>query len=149
MDPEIEELLALFRRDLGELRREVLAFEQDERLFKAPPGVPNPVGSLALHLAGNLQHHVGATLGETGYVRDRPAEFSRRCSAAEILAEIDAALADIESILPELTAARLSSPFPVEIEGRMIPTRIFLWRLAVHLAYHLGQAVTVRRALGT
>lgn len=149
MDPEIEELLSLFRRDLGELRREILTFEQGERLFQTPAGVQNSVGTLGLHLAGNLQHHIGATLGETGYVRDRPAEFSRRCSAAEILAELDAALADIESILPGLTPAQLFSPFPVEIEGRTIPTRIFLWRLAVHLAYHLGQAVTVRRALDT
>ena len=87
MDPEIEELLSLFRRDLGELRREILAVEQGERLFQTPAGIQNSLGTLGLHLAGNLQHHIGATLGETGYVRDRPAEFSRRCSAAEIMAD--------------------------------------------------------------
>lgn len=147
MDPELEELLSLFRRDLGELRHEVLALDQDERLFKVPAGIPNSVGTIALHLAGNLLHYFGATLGGTGYVRDRDGEFTRRCSASEILADLDGALADVETILPNLSQDQLAGPFPVEIEGRSIPVRIFLWRLAVHLAYHLGQAVTVRKAL--
>lgn len=146
MDPELEELLSLLRRDLGELRREILA-SPEERLFTAPAGVPNSIGTVALHLAGNLRHYVGAVLGGTGYVREREEEFSRRCDAREILAELDSALADVEAVLPNLSPAQLSNPFPLEIEGRSIPVRIFLWRLAVHLAYHLGQAVTVRRAI--
>lgn len=146
MDPELEELLSLLRRDLGELRREILACPE-ERLFTAPAGVPNSIGTVALHLAGNLQHFVGAVLGDTGYVRDREREFTRRCDVREILAELDSALQDVEAVLPNLSPAQLASPFPLEIEGRSIRTRIFLWRLAVHLAYHLGQTVTVRRAL--
>lgn len=147
MDPELEELLSLFRRHLGELRLEVQSLAQAGLLFKAAPGSANSVGTLALHLGGNLQHHLGAVLGNTGYVRDREAEFTRRGSEAEVLAELDAALADVETVLPSLTREELSAPFPVAIEGRSMPTRIFLWRLAVHLAYHLGQAVTVRKTL--
>ena len=148
MDPELEELLTLFRRDLHALRNEILASPK-ERLFTVPAGVPNSIGTVALHLAGNLQHFVGAVLGETGYVRDREREFSHRCDVREILAELDSALADVEAVLPRLSPDQLSSPFPVDIDGRSIATRIFLWRLAVHLAYHLGQTVTVRRVLAS
>ena len=58
-------------RELDTLRREVEAYPDDESVWGLPPGAPNSAGTLTLHLAGNLQHYVGALLGGTGYVRDR------------------------------------------------------------------------------
>src|SRR5260370_35742116 len=47
-----------------------------EQEFWAKPVEPgNSVGHLAQHLAGNLNHFVGAQLGQTRYVRDREREF--------------------------------------------------------------------------
>ena len=114
-----------------------------------PKAAPEAASEVGLRLVLALDALRGGAPDGAAAQLDAWDEPGERCLVlgAEILAEIDAALADIESILPGLTPAQLASPFPVEIEGRTIPTRIFLWRLAVHLAYHLGQAVTVRRAL--
>ncbi len=65
-------------RDLRALRREIEAYPEERDLWRVQPGITNPGGTLALHLAGNLQYFVGAVLGGTWYVRDRDAEFSRR-----------------------------------------------------------------------
>ena len=45
-------------------------FPDDETVWRTLPGVPNSAGNLALHVAGNLQHFVGAVLGGSAYVRD-------------------------------------------------------------------------------
>ena len=80
---------ALFQRELRALRREIEAYPDERQLWETPGGVANSAGNLALHVCGNLQHFIGARLGDTGYVRDRDAEFARRgVSRSEILAEI-------------------------------------------------------------
>jgi hypothetical protein len=73
-----EQLRAVMVRDLRAAAREVEAYGSDAALWRAVPGVSNSGGMLALHLAGNLRHFIGAVLGGTGYVRDREAEFARR-----------------------------------------------------------------------
>ena len=85
-------MAAIFERDLRALRREVEAYPDERDLWAQVPGVSNVAGTLVLHLAGNLQYYIGAVLGGSGYVRDRPAEFARRDVArSELLREIEAA----------------------------------------------------------
>ena len=69
---------AVLRRDLAAVRRSVEAYPDDESLWAERSGFPNSGGTLALHVAGNIRHFVGAVLGGSGYLRDRDAEFSRR-----------------------------------------------------------------------
>src|SRR2546428_10628478 len=84
---------AILRRDLGALRREIEAYADERDIWRVAPGISNCAGTLALHLAGNIQLFVGAVLGGTGYVRDRDAEFARRdVPRAELLRESDAPL---------------------------------------------------------
>jgi len=86
------DLAALLDRDLRALRRELEAYPDERQIWQQVPGLPNTAGTLALHLAGNLQHYIGAQFGGTGYVRDRDAEFARRgVSRAELVAEIERA----------------------------------------------------------
>ena len=68
----------ILARELDGMAREIQAFPDDESVWQTAPGVTNAAGNLALHLAGNVQHFIGALLGRTGYVRDREAEFGRR-----------------------------------------------------------------------
>ena len=78
----------ILERDLATLRREIEAYADEADLWREVPGIANVGGTLVLHLAGNIQHYFGARLGNTGYVRDRPAEFSRRnVSRAELVRE--------------------------------------------------------------
>jgi uncharacterized damage-inducible protein DinB len=133
-------------RDLRALRREVEAFPDERDLWRVPPGVANSAGTLALHLAGNIQHYVGTVLGKTGYVRDRAAEFARRdVPRAEILTQIDAAIAAVETGLAKLTDAMLAADYPEPVAGHTVMTSEWLVHLAVHVGYHLGQVDYHRR----
>ena len=148
MTPLAADLLVLFRRDLAAFEREVALFPDDEALWRTRPGLANSAGNLALHVAGNLRHFVGAVLGGTGYVRDREAEFGRRSGRrTEVMAELRAALADLEAVLPGLSEAALAAPFPAAVAGVQPPAGRFLIHLATHLAFHLGQAGYLRRTL--
>ena len=148
MTPLAADLLVLFRRDLAAFEREVALFPDDEALWRTRPGLANGAGNLALHVAGNLRHFVGAVLGGTGYVRDREAEFGRREGPrTEVAAEVGAALADLEAVLPTLSEATLAAPFPAAVAGVQPPAGRFLIHLATHLAFHLGQAGYLRRTL--
>src|SRR2546421_5404024 len=87
-------IAAIMSRDLRALRREIEAYGDERDLWRVAPGISNCAGTLALHLAGNIQFFVGAVLAGTGYVRDRDAEFARRDGPrAELLRGIDAAVA--------------------------------------------------------
>ncbi|MEJ7809560.1 MAG: DinB family protein [Gemmatimonadaceae bacterium] len=135
-------------RDLGAVRRSVEAYPDDASPWAEREGLPNAGGTLVLHLAGNLRHYVGAVLGGSGYVRDRPAEFARRgVSRAEMVAELDAARDAVERGLAALADDALVAPYPERIAGRTVATGDFLVHLAVHLAYHLGQLDYHRRVV--
>lgn len=133
-------------RDLRALAREVSAYPDDATVWRELPGVSNAGGTLALHLAGNVRHFVGTVLGGSRFVRDRDAEFSRRgVTRAEIVREIDAAIADADRVLATLTPQRLAEEYPIEVGGRRLETARFLQHLSAHLAYHLGQLDYHRR----
>jgi len=137
----------LIRRELAAVRREIEAYPDDDSLWRAVPGMPNAGGTLALHIAGNLQHFLGAILGKDGYVRDRDAEFARRdVSRAELLNGIDAALASVDKTVKKLKDADLAAPYPEPIAKRKVNTGVFLAHLPTHLSYHLGQLDYHRRA---
>ena len=137
---------AILDRDLRALRREVEAYPDDPSLWQSVPGVSNVAGTLALHLAGNIQHYFGARLGGTGYVRDRAAEFVRRdVPRSELLVEIEAARAAVRSAAARLTESQLRAEFPEAIAGMKIETGEYLIHLTTHFAYHLGQLDYHRR----
>ncbi len=134
------------RRELRSLRLELEAYPDEELIWTLPPGLPNSAGTLALHLAGNLRHYVGALLGSTGYIRNRDEEFAARdVPRAVLLDQIAAAEAAVESTLPHLSEAQMSQPFPEPIREHHLETGELLVQLAVHLAYHLGQVSYHRR----
>ena len=139
-------LSALMIRELRAMRREIEAYPDDVALWAVRPGIENPGGTLAIHCAGNLQHYVGAVLGGSDYVRDRPGEFAQReLPRLVVLAELDRAADVVERTLAALPATVLEMPFPETVAGQTVRTDSFLAHLAVHLAYHLGQLDYHRR----
>lgn len=136
-------------RDLRAVQRELTAYEREADIWKRTETIPNAAGTLALHLAGNVRHYVGAVLGGTAYVRNRDAEFSRRdVPRRELLDALDAAVADVESVMPRLTAAQMAATFPQPVAGRRCATEDMLIHLATHLTFHLGQIDYHRRLVG-
>lgn len=139
---------SVLARDLRAVAREVDAYPDDDALWRAAPGVSNPAGTLALHLAGNLEHFIGAVLGGTGYVRDREAEFTARgLTRAELRRRLTAAAESVDATLAQLSPERWEAEYPVPVAGRKLDTAAFLLHLATHLAYHLGQMDYHRRML--
>lgn len=133
-------------RDLDALAAELAAYPNDAAVWANPAGAPNSAGTLTLHLVGNLRHFIGATLGSSGYVRDRDSEFAGKyVPRAEMTALIAAARAEVETALAGLDPARLGEPFPLTVGGGTMPTGRFLVHLAGHFTYHLGQLDYHRR----
>jgi uncharacterized damage-inducible protein DinB len=141
-------IAAILDRDLQALRREVEAYPDERSLWQAVPGVINTTGTLVLHLAGNIQHYLGARLGGTGYVRDRAAEFARRdVPRAELLREIAAARSAVRASLANLSDGELAADYPEAIAGVRLATGEYLVHLTTHFAYHLGQVDYHRRVV--
>jgi hypothetical protein len=141
---------AIWQRELAAVRRSIEAYPDDVSLWAERPGLPNAGGTLVLHIAGNLQHFLGAVLGGSGYRRNREAEFTRRgVPRAVLLAEIAAAAAAIDRGLAPLadTDEALVQPYPERIAGRVVATGDYIVHLAAHLAYHLGQLDYHRRVV--
>ena len=142
----IEAVAAILDRDLEALAREVAAYPDDDALWQLPEGLVNSAGTLVLHLTGNIQHFLGARLGETGYVRDRPAEFSSRgVPRPALLRQIEAARAAVRAAADKVTEDALEKDYPEVVVGMRVATGEYLIHLVSHFAYHLGQVDYHRR----
>ena len=118
--------------------RQVAESLTEEQLWRKPLEPSNSVGHLILHLTGNLNHFVGACLGNTGYVREREREFTEGNvpSKAALLAGLDAAVATFRRVVSGLTPEQLAAPHPDERFGLVLNA---LTRLLTHFALHRGQ----------
>lgn len=148
----IDALCRCLCRDLDTLAAELRAYPDDASVWALPAGAPNSAGTLTLHLAGNLRHFIGASLGRTGYVRQRELEFSTRdVPRSDLLALIAITRREVEATLATLDTAVLDAPYALPLpptspdHGKVVPTGRFLVHLATHLAYHLGQVDFHRR----
>jgi len=149
MNLATESLLALFTRDLNKLADEIKQYPSEESMWRVEDGITNSGGNLCLHLCGNLQHFVGTILGNTGYVRNREAEFSEKNIARQsLLEEIERTKQAIANTLPALQHDQLHSNYPVDVFGKPMTTIYFLLHLSAHLGYHLGQVNYHRRLVG-
>jgi hypothetical protein len=136
----------LLVRELEAFAREIEMFPTDDAVWRTVPGITNSAGNLALHVCGNLKHFVGAVLGNSGYIRDRDAEFSRTDgNRSLILREIRETIDVVSRVLPELSEATLEGAYPQRVAGVEVPCGRWLMHLCAHLAFHLGQAGYLRR----
>ncbi len=142
----LDSLRHIFERDLQVLYEEVEA-TPDDTLWRTPNGIPNSVGTLAVHLCGNLEHFIGHLLGGSGYQRDRAAEFSGTpLPKSEVLSRITACAVAVDRTLSALPPNTLDDPMPEpppHHAGRS--KRFFLLQLSCHLSRHMGQLNVLRR----
>jgi uncharacterized damage-inducible protein DinB len=142
----LDELKTFLLRDIAALERELGLYPDDPSVWKNVLGLPNPAGNLLLHLAGSLQHFFGATLGQTGYVRNREAEFTKRdLPRNELRTELAAARHGVLAAFENLTEEKLEQAFPVRFTDSELSTRLTILQFITHLAYHLGQIDYHRR----
>lgn len=141
-------LIKLFKRDLNKLIEEIELYSNESNLWKKEGLVSNSAGNLCLHLVGNLNHFIGATLGDTGYVRQRDLEFSNKNVPVSVMKkQVEETIVMIETTLSKLTEADLQAEYRRNPFEDYMTTEYFLTHLALHLAYHLGQINYHRRLL--
>ncbi|MGB7068321.1 MAG: DinB family protein [Pyrinomonadaceae bacterium] len=141
-----ETLLELYERDLRRLDDEVGQYLNESELWIKRGTIANSAGNLCLHILGNLDHFIGAVLGNSGYVRDRESEFSATGVSRENLrAAISATAATVSRTLKGLDDENFQITYPIEVFGGPMTTGFFLIHLATHLNYHLGQINYHRR----
>jgi uncharacterized damage-inducible protein DinB len=144
----VNDIQILINRELSSLIDELELFPDDKIIWEVLPGITNSAGNLALHLCGNLNHFIGAVLGNTGYIRDRESEFSRTSgSKRELFEQIRETEKMISSILPTLSEDVLNEDYPQKVGDIKLSCRRFLLHLAIHLSHHLGQIGYLRRIL--
>lgn len=141
-------ITVFFERDLDKLIEEINSFKNENDIWKIKNGITNSAGNLTTHLLGNLNHFIGKTLGNTGYVRNRDEEFSiKDISREKLIADIDSLKKVIKNTLPQLTDEDLKKEFPIKIRDEVFSTENMLSYLLAHLNYHLGQINYLRRMM--
>ncbi|NRB84280.1 MAG: DinB family protein [Winogradskyella sp.] len=141
-------LIKLFKRDLNKLIDELDLYKDESNLWKQEGLVSNSAGNLCLHLIGNLNHFIGATLGNTGYVRQRDLEFSNKnVPVSEMKKQVAETITMVEKTLSMLAEVDLQAEYRRNPFEDDMTTEYFLTHLALHLAYHLGQINYHRRLL--
>lgn len=146
----LDSLAELLIRDLSKMQEEIGLYKDESLLWETSEGISNSAGNLALHVAGNLQHFIGATLGNSGYVRQRELEFSsKNVPAEQLISELEKAKLAVRTTLSNLNVAELKKPFPIDVFKQGMSTEMFLLHLLTHTSYHLGQINYHRRILAT
>lgn len=139
-------LLEFFERELLKLREEIGLYVEESAIWEVRGDIANSAGTLCLHLTGNLKHFIGSILGNTGYIRQRDLEFSRRnVSRTELIVGIDEARAEIKKVLESFPETDYDLDYPLKKHEKTVSNRYMLLHLLTHLNYHLGQVNYHRR----
>ena len=141
-------LKKVFRTDLEKLKTEIQQYTLEKNIWVVDKAIANAAGNLCLHLVGNLNTYIGAQLGGSGYVRNRPLEFSLKdVPRSELIQKIENTIAVVERTLDSLHNKDLSKPHAFQVFEEETSVEFLLLHLSAHLAYHLGQINYHRRLL--
>ncbi len=120
-----------------------------DQLWDRPYPYGNSIGHLLLHLTGNLNYYIGAEIAGTGYVRNRPLEFSDpvRHPREELLNNFTDAIAMVRATLARQSEADWSAPYTAKgMEHAGDRFYVFL-TCAAHLSHHTGQIIYLCKQL--
>ena len=141
-------LKTLFERDLNRLQNEIKLYKNEKNLWIVDKHITNSAGNICLHIIGNLNGYIGAEIGNTNYVRNRPIEFTLKdISKAELIDNIEKTKMVIAAVLDKLTTEHLEKEYPILVFEYKTSTGYLLIHLTTHLTYHLGQINYHRRLL--
>jgi hypothetical protein len=142
------EIASLYERDLRKLIEEISSFKSEENLWKTHGSIKNSSGNLALHIIGGLNYLIGATLSNTGYIRDRDREFTDKGIDRKLIIEqLSALIPMIKNTVNQLTSDKMLAAYPRFFDKENATNSYVLTQLLLHLNYHLGQVNYLRRAL--
>lgn len=112
----------------------------EDQFWTKPFAFGNSFGHLVLHLTGNLNYYIGTQIAATGYVRDRPLEFSdaTRPPKAEVLKKFDQTIQMVLGAIKCQSLEDWSKEYTaVGVDSRDRFAVVLL--CATHLHHHIGQ----------
>ena len=121
----------------------------DEQFWSKPFSFGNSFGHLVLHLTGNLNYYFGTEINKSGYVRDRPREFTETAvpSKNEALRNLSDAVAMVAQTARSQAENDWSKFYQAagedDAENRF---NVFL-RCATHFHLHIGEMTYLQFAL--
>lgn len=121
----------------------------DEQIWSRPYPYGNSVGHLLLHLTGNLSYYIAGEIGGSGYVRNRPLEFTDRSHApkAVLLKMFDGTIEMVVAVLQKQSEQDWSAAYTAKgFEDCGDRFTAFL-RCAAHLSHHTGQIIYLCKEL--
>ena len=127
-------------KKLAIVLHEIVTPLNEEQFWAKPFEFGNSIGHLVLHLTGNLNYYIGAQIANTGYVRDRPTEFSdaTRPSKAEVLKKFDQAVQMVIRTIDGQSAEDWSKAYTGAGADARDRFEMVL-QCATHLDNHIGQ----------
>ena len=115
----------------------------EEDVWWRPNEQSNSVGNLILHLCGNMKEWIVKSIGGEEFERHRDAEFAERRPRpkAELIANIEAAVGEVDRVLEQLPSTRLFERIPVQVyESSRLQV---IYHVVEHFSYHLGQILYI------
>jgi uncharacterized damage-inducible protein DinB len=134
-------LTAHFGRNLARIH-ELAAPLTEEQFWQKPFPFGNSFGHLVLHLTGNLSYYIGAQIAQTGYVRDRPREFSdpNPPSKEEALKKLDEAVAIVLATIHAQSDEDWGKSYSAA--GFDAASRLdMVVQCTSHMQHHIGQMI--------
>lgn len=141
-------IIALFNRDLLRLKNEIESYKIESNIWAIDNSISNSAGNLCLHLLGNLNTYIGAEIGKTGYIRQRPLEFSsKNIPRTTLISSIENVIQVVNESLLLLSEEDFKNEYPILVFEHPCSYEYLLIHLTTHLTYHLGQINYHRRLL--
>lgn len=114
-----------------------------EEIWTRPYSYGNSIGHLLLHLTGNLSYYIGAEIAGTGYVRNRPLEFSDPGghSKESLLKGFAEAIRIVRTTIERQQEKDWSAPYSATGMEHAGDRFYAFLTCAAHLSHHTGQII--------
>jgi len=147
--PLVTSTLAAYYEEVRDKTHEWVAPLSTDQLWRTPYPYGNSVGHLLLHLTGNLNHYIGARIAGTGYVRNRPLEFTdaSKPPKEQVLANFDRAIDMVAATIRKQSSDDLTMPYFDSTEPRSNTHFAVFLRMAAHAYHHVGQIIYLAKEL--
>ena len=119
----------------------------EEQVWWRPNAESNSIGNLVLHLDGNVRQWILAGVDDQPDRRTRQAEFDEQgpIPKDQLIARIEATMAEVEPILDAVTAEQLLNKKPVQTFEESVLS--ILVHVTEHFSYHTGQIAWITKML--
>lgn len=120
--------------------RELAAPLTDEQFWTKPFPFGNSFGHLVLHVTGNLNYYIGAQIAETGYMRDRPREFSESAAPPkqEVMQKFEQAIEMVLQTVGNQSPEDWSKEY-TGVGSDAVNRFDMVLQCVTHLHHHIGQ----------